>query len=107
MEAAYRADLLRALTACASGRWGLFGQNEALGRYGNSSDAEALSGLAAEIDKCRASLGMVPFPVHERFLSMRGRGANRPGEPKLARQLLNALEAEVSGPRISGPEGNL
>jgi len=93
-EAEYVSVLETALHECAAGRWGLFGQNdrfEEMARYA-PPELGQLEALAEEVEALRAKLGHDPFPLHARFKSMRGRGdGNRPGEPKLAAQLLVEL----------------
>lgn len=95
LETAYREVLTAELRRCAGGVWGLFGQNEQVAGAPPRSDAvQALFDLADEIDAARRKLGAPEFELHARFLRMRGRqDENRPGEPRLAEQLL----AELSG----------
>lgn len=91
LEAEYRAMLKRELEVCARGVWGLFGQNAHL-EGARSAAAKALIALGEEVDAARARAGEPPFALHARFMEMRGRqGENQPGEPKLARRLLDAL----------------
>lgn len=93
VEDAYLATLKQALEDCAAGRWGLFGQ-QGLDHHDRYRPAalDDLRRLAEEVAELRSRLGYEPFAVHERFEGLRGRGdAHRPGEPKLARQLLDEL----------------
>jgi hypothetical protein len=93
--------LLDALKKCASGEWGLFGQNDAaLEQYSprlqaqlSSGVAETLLQLGDEITAARASLGIQePFKPFATYLAYRQRRApNEPGEPKLASELLVEL----------------
>ena len=80
----------------------MFGQNDHLtslprtrGGY-ESPDAEALMDMMAEIDKLRKQLGFSETSaVCERFIAYRNlRGDNVPGEPKLAKRLLDELGVE-------------
>ncbi len=58
-----------------------------------SADADELLALAAEIDKIRSQLVLGKNPMVERFRAYRAlRGANVPGEPKLATQFLIELQ---------------
>jgi len=104
LEAEFRERLLRALRACSAGAWGLFGQNDesyqaALGasalRRFESADARDLTEMVTQIEHLRAHLGYAePNQLCERFKAHRAlRGPNVPGEPKLAKSLLEELEA--------------
>ncbi len=97
LEAQYRDVLVAALTRCAEGAWGLFGQNDHLaGAPFTKSEASNLLALGKEIEALRNRLGLSePFALHIRFLAERGRQhANRLGEPKLARNWLDELAPE-------------
>jgi hypothetical protein len=86
------------LKECAAGRWGLFGQNDHFdeSKYLYWPDAEHLKEMAREISLIRNDLGE-PNQQVERFLHYCSlRGANVPGEPKLAQSFLTELE---SGPK--------
>ncbi len=100
LEESYRSILIKALTDCAGGRWGLFGQNEHLWSREKPEELEELRELARSIDRIRASIGEEPFELHRKFEAARGRaGANDPGEPRLARawlQLLAELYLQVA-----------
>lgn len=100
LEADFRRTLVDALNRCSAGEWGLFGQNEtaiaALPRGARerlaSSDAANLLELGDEIERLRAALDLPPYAAFQRFLEYRRRrDANPPGEPKLARQLLEEI----------------
>lgn len=94
LEAAYVAALRAALERCAAGAWGLFGQNDR--SHATLSPGERaklafpglddLLELAAEIARTRDRLGYAePFAPHARLTRERSRkGANVPGEPRLA-----------------------
>ena len=93
LEREYRALLTKALTDCAGGRWGLFGQNEHLYSRQIPPELGELRELAQVINRLRARIGDVPFPLHEEFEAARGRvDANAPGEPKQAQAWLKRLE---------------
>jgi uncharacterized protein CbrC (UPF0167 family) len=101
-EAEYRARLVGALETCASGYWGLFGQNAHLGHAALTAVAHERSGAAElmqlgnEIDSLRQELGnWEPFPLHAKFLQMRGRKSeNDLGEARLAEAWLAELSSE-------------
>lgn len=95
LEAEYVALLRKALTDCAAGRWGLFGQNEHLRSASNPPELDDLRHLAGTIDQLRARAGEGQFPLHRDFEAARGRGdANALGEPKQAEAWLRRL-AEI------------
>lgn len=88
----YRVVLTRALTDCAAGCWGIFGQNEHLRGNEKPADLDELRDLAGAIDRLRARIGDVPFALHEEFEAARGPvDPNAPGEPKLAKAWLEKL----------------
>lgn len=92
LEAEYEAVLKRALSDCANGRWGLFGQNEHIRQVNPPSELVALRSLAQEIERLRQRLALGPFSLHEEFEAERGRvGPNDVGEPRLARAWLDRL----------------
>lgn len=92
MEREYRVVLTRALTDCAAGCWGIFGQNEHLRGNEKPADLDELRDLAGAIDRLRARIGDVPFALHEEFEAARGPvDPNAPGEPKLAKAWLEKL----------------
>jgi hypothetical protein len=86
--------LLACLRQCAQGRYGLFGQNdhvEHAERYWNWPEAKRLKVLAEQIKSIRAEVGQTNETC-ERFLHLCSlRGANVPGEPKLATEFLADL----------------
>ena len=98
LESEFRSLLPRVLKECASGRWGLFGQNDGTdgSKYVFWSDAEHLKSIAAEIRSIRQGFGESNSDV-ERFLHHCSlRGSNVPGEPRLAQSLLDELESGSS-----------
>ena len=93
LETDFERSLLPVLKECAAGRWGLFGQNEHLeeGRYLRWPAAEDLRRRAKQISILRAEFGQTNSVV-ERFLHYCSlHGANVPGEPKLAKALLDEI----------------
>lgn len=93
-ESEFGESLIPALKECASGRWGLFGQNEQIdtAKYIRWSEASLLRKRAAQIHALREESGDANHLV-ERFLHYCSlRGANVPGEPKLARTFLDEIE---------------
>ncbi len=101
LESEFTCLLLDALNKCASGEWGLFGQNDtALEPYSPHLQAQLSSGVAErllqlgnEITAARASLGIQePFHPFATYLAYRQRRApNELGEPRLASELLAEL----------------
>jgi hypothetical protein len=106
LERDFRPLLLSCLRECASGRYGLFGQNDAPGvaRYFQWEEAEKLKEIAIEIRDLRAEFGQ-PNAEVDRFLQNCSlRGSNVPGEPKLAKPLLAEIlggPAKVSDQSVS------
>ena len=103
LQEEFKTLLLAALQRCAAGTWGLFGQNDHVAAANpnlrgicTSADAEALREVASEIRRLRDRLGFSePYILCERFEYYRAiRGANAPGEPKLAKQFLSELAGE-------------
>lgn len=95
LEREYRDVFTRALSVCADGRWGLFGQNEHLHSFGVPEQLGELRELADAIDQMRARLGEAPFALHAEFEAARGRvDANAPGEPKIAQAWLQRLAGD-------------
>ena len=93
LEAEFELSLIPVLKECAAGRWGLFGQNEHSegNKYLHWTAAEDLKRCAKQIHVLRADFGQPNFAV-ERFLHYCSlRGANVPGEPKLAKVLLDEI----------------
>jgi hypothetical protein len=98
IENEFHSLLLSCLRECARGRYGLFGQNDHLdpeGRYWGWPEAERLKDLAQEIQLSRLEFGQ-PNGSCERFLQLcLLRGANVPGEPKLAAEFLAKMRSGV------------
>ena len=94
LESLYAVILTKALTACATGEWGLFGHNEHLRADDSPPQLAELRDLAKTINRQRARIGEGPFPLHEEFEAARGRAdANALGEPKQAQAWLDRLAA--------------
>ncbi|HEV2594042.1 MAG TPA: hypothetical protein VGU01_02435 [Sphingomicrobium sp.] len=92
LEEEYRSILTRALTDCAAGRWGLFGQNHHTGFSRPLSELDELRALARRIDQLHEQLGEGPYELHQQFEAARGRaGPNELGEPKQAAAWLRRL----------------
>jgi hypothetical protein len=92
LERDYRAVLLAALTECAEGKYGLFGQNEHLGPYWNCNHLKELREMAVAINAIRARLGETTFALHDELEAARGRpDPDDPGEPKVAQAWLQRL----------------
>ena len=104
LESEFTTLLLPVLKECAAGRWGLFGQNDSLdqpNKYFWWTDAQQVKELAREIHALCEEFGQ-PNPLVERYLHLCSlRGANVPGEPKLARALLDEI-SRSAGPDLSG-----
>lgn len=93
--------LLEALSRCASGEWGMFGQNDAilqglpprLQARLKSDVSEKLLQLGDEITAIRATLGIrESFEPHAMYLRYRQRkSSNDLGEPRLAALFLAEL----------------
>jgi hypothetical protein len=95
LESEFRSLLPRVLKECATGRWGLFGQNDGAdgSKYLLWPEAEQLKSMAIEIRSVRLEFGE-SNPQVERLLHYCSlRGSNFPGEPKLAQALLDEGEA--------------
>jgi len=99
LESEFRSLLLRVLKQCVAGRWGLFGQNDHLeaSKYLHWSEAEQLKNIAHEIRSIRLGFGDSNSQVERSLHYCSLRGANVPGEPKLAQALLD--EVESASPR--------
>jgi hypothetical protein len=94
LEDDFPALLVSCLQECGRGRWGLFGQNDntEAEKFLHWKDAQRLKDIAAEIHNLRAEFGQ-PNALVERFLQYRlQRGANVPGEPKLALAFLDEIQ---------------
>jgi hypothetical protein len=88
-EAEFEEQLRRALETCASGHWGLFGQN------GEGWDTgKQLVALGTEIQELRGRVGYTePNDLFQRLLHYRSqRASNAPGEPRLAKMFLDELK---------------
>jgi hypothetical protein len=93
LEGDFRPLLISCLEECGSGRWGLFGQNDSAdaAKYLHWEDGERLKQIALRIRALRAEFGQ-PNRLVERFLHFCSiRGANVPGEPKLAKAFLGEI----------------
>jgi len=98
LETEFCSLLPRVLKQCAAERWGLFGQNDHPdgSKYLFWAEAEQLKNMAHEIRSIRLEFGE-SNPQVERFLHYRLlRGANVPGEPKIAQSLLDEVESGLS-----------
>ncbi len=98
MEPEFRSLLPRLLKQCAAGRWGLFGQNDHLdeSKYLYWPEAEQLKNMAREIRSIRQDFGETNPQVERSLHYCSLRGANVPGEPKLAQSLLDEVESGLS-----------
>ena len=93
LESVFGPLLVSCLEECGSGRWGLFGQNDGpeLAKYYHWEDGHRLKETALQIQSLRAEFGH-PNLLVERFLYFCSlRGANVPGEPKLAKTFLDEI----------------
>jgi hypothetical protein len=100
LEEEFRSLLPRVLKQCAAGRWGLIGQNDhpdgSKNPYFVWPEAEQLKKMAHEVRSIRLEFGE-SNPQVERFLHYCSlRGANVPGEPKIAQALLHEVESGLS-----------
>ncbi len=96
-ESEFEPLLISCLQQCANGRWGLFGQNDHLDPERHWPEAARLKELAVEIHSIRSKFGLPSVHV-ERFLHFCSlKGANVPGEPRLARKLLDEFDDLSSG----------
>ena len=94
LESEFRPLLVSCLEECRNGRWGLFGQNDGVesAKYLLWEDGKHLKEIALQIRSLRAEFGR-PNPLVDRFLHYSSlRGANVPGEPKLAHALLDEIK---------------
>ncbi len=100
-EAEYRAKLIEALRRCATGHWGLLGQNDHIdmghlnAQIHERSGAKTLLALGEEIMALRCELGISePFALHARLLALRSgpKTANDLGEQRLAQAWLSELQ---------------
>jgi hypothetical protein len=92
LEAEFKPLLLSCLRECAAGRYGLFGHNDHLDpqhRFWNWPEAQNVVEMADKIQALRLEAGESNF-LAERLLYFRSlRGSNVPGEPKMAKKLLD------------------
>ena len=93
LEAEFRPLLISCLEECARGRDGLFGQNEHLGNWWYWSEAERLKEIAREIIKSKTEYGEQAVECERLLHYCSLRGPNVVGEPKLAEQFLNEIQA--------------
>ena len=93
LESEFRPLLLCCLQDCVnSRRYGLFGQNPE-GTYWRWPEAERLRDIAQKILEIRSEFGSTNW-LCDRFAHFCSlRGPSVPGEPKLAAQLLEEVEA--------------
>jgi hypothetical protein len=94
LEREFRPLLLSCLEKCGAGRYGLFGQNDSqeLARYYQWDDAQRLKEIANAVRTLRREFGQ-PNPLVDRFMHYCSlRGANIPGEPKLAKAFLDEIQ---------------
>jgi hypothetical protein len=94
LESDFRPLLIICLRECQNGRWGLFGQNDSSegATYLYWKDGENLKEIAQQIRALRGEFGQ-PNSLVERFLHYCSlRGPNAPGEPKLAKELLDEIQ---------------
>jgi len=97
LESEFRSLLPHVLKECAAGRWGLFVHNDGDGsKYLFWPEAEQLKTMAIEIRLVRESFAESNSDV-ERFLRYCSlSGSSLPGEPRLAKSLLDELESGLS-----------
>src|SRR5450432_1963829 len=93
---AFREQLLACLEVCARGRLGLFTDleyvSEEIGKFGAWPEAARLRELAFALQAILAQSGE-DDPLCDQFLDLCSiHGENDPGEPKLARAFLTAIE---------------
>jgi hypothetical protein len=90
LETRFEEALIESLRSCASGYWGMFGQN----KYPPSKEGAELLDLAELIATLRDRLGYSEAnPLCARYLDYRKRrGSNDLGEPRLAEQFLADLD---------------
>ena len=94
LESDFRPRLIACLEECYRGRWGLFGQNDSpeVVKYYEWDEGQRLKEIAFEVRALREEFGE-PNPLAERFLHYCSlRGANIPGEPKLAKVFLDEIQ---------------
>ncbi|MBN9039305.1 MAG: hypothetical protein J0H53_24835 [Rhizobiales bacterium] len=98
LEAAYFSALQEALRDCAGGKWGLFGQNDAvlpgqLRERLKPESAKRLEPIAEELGSVRERLGLPTFGPMARLEQLRREhDSNSPGEQRLAMGFLEELQ---------------
>ena len=93
LEAEFQPLLISCLQECARGRYGLFGHNEHLGNWWYWEEAERLKEIAREIIEIKSAAGEHATECERLLHYCSLRGPNLVGEPKLAEQYLNEIEA--------------
>ena len=93
LEAEFQPLLMSCLKECARGRYGLFGQNEIFGRWWPWEEAERLKEIARAIIELKSESGEQATECERLLHYCSLRGPNLVGEPRLAEQFLNELEA--------------
>jgi hypothetical protein len=95
LEEEFRPLLVACLEKCEKGRWGLFGQNDVAeeGAWWNEwEDADRLKDMAKRIRILRSEFGSSNRLVEHFLYYCSLRGANIPGESKLARAFLDLIK---------------
>jgi hypothetical protein len=96
LEAAFRPLLISCLEECATGRYGLFGQNEHLGNWWYWDEAERLKEMAREIVEIKSEYGEQNIECERLLHYCSLRGPHVVGEPKLAELFLNEIQSQQS-----------
>jgi hypothetical protein len=100
LKAEFRDLLIRCLEHCAGGAWGLFGAYDSIemGRVRLTwPEADQLCELADSIQSILAQSGERD-PLCDAYVELRApHGANKPGEPKLAKALLDRITSGEFG----------
>ncbi len=94
LDAEFREFLIPRLQQCASGRWGLFGAYDRfpeIKQWLNWPQAERLHELAVSIRSMLVESGQRSELVEEFLGHCTFHGPNDPGEPKLAKALLEKI----------------
>jgi len=95
LGAEFNSLLLACLRECASGRWGLFGQNELADpedRFWTWPQAMRLREIALELQADGFQDEEIRSMCNKFLCLCDLRGPNIPGEPRLAAALLNEIE---------------
>ena len=95
LEAAFRPLLISCLEECARGRYGLFGQNEQWGNWWPWDEAERLKEMAREVIEIKSEYGEQNMECEQFLHYCSLRGPHVVGEPKLAEQFLNEIQAQL------------